>query len=102
MAVTALGNVIQVNQNIHLAANKVANTISRMDVQDLAAREIAKEQKKSIEEVKPAEETYKVNPDNEREKDQARQERYRQGEDEEEDEQQQSLEDDAHHIDISV
>ncbi|MGM0622810.1 MAG: hypothetical protein ACQESH_02200 [Campylobacterota bacterium] len=101
MAVTALGNVIQVNQNIHLAANKVSNVMSRIDVQDLAAREIAKEQKKSIEEVKPAEETYKVNPDNEREKDQARQERYRQSDGEEEDDEQ-PLEDDAHHIDISV
>jgi len=77
MAVTPTGNVIQVNQNMHIAATKVANAMSRIDVQDLAAKEIAKEEKKDVEEVRAMEKAYRVNEDLEHDKQQARDELYR-------------------------
>jgi len=74
MAITPTGNVIQINQNMHIAATKVANTISRIDMQDLAAKEIAKEEKKDVEEVRAMEKAYRVNEDLEHNKQQARDE----------------------------
>jgi hypothetical protein len=103
MAVSPLGNVIQINQNMHIAANKVANAISRIDVQDLAAKEISKDEKKEVQEVRPTEETYKVNEEGEREKHQAQDERYRQKrKDKEEDEEEEKSKDSLHHLDLKA
>jgi len=77
MTITPTKNVIQVNQNMHIAATKVANTISRIDMQDLAAKEIAKEEKKDVEEVRAMEKSYRINEDLEHDKQQARDELYR-------------------------
>lgn len=101
MAVTPLGNVIQINQNMHIAAHKVSNAMSRIDIQDLAAREIAKDEKKEIEEVRPTEESHKVNEDSEREKHQAQDERYRQKR-KDEDEEDEEKKDELHHLDLKV
>ena len=65
MSVTPLGNVIQINQNTHIVANKVADIQNRFDIQSLAANEIAKDKNKEIEEVRPTKESYKVKEDKE-------------------------------------
>ncbi len=100
MAVTPLGNVIQINQNAHVAANKAANVQNRFDIQALAANEIAKDKQKEVEEVRPTEETYEIDEDREHEKHHADDERKhgKKREHEEEEEKEQG----EHHLDIKV
>lgn len=101
MAVTPLGNIIQINQNTHVAGNKAANFINRIDIQDLAAKEIAKDDKKDVEEVRPTEESEKVNEDKEHEKQQAKDERDRPDKEEDEDKDEGGADEEGH-IDITV
>lgn len=68
MPVSPLGNVIQVHQNMTAAATKQANFQSRLDLQESIASAAANEKNKEIQEVRPAEESYKIDPENEHEK----------------------------------
>lgn len=68
MAITPLGSVIYSNQNMTAVATKQADFQSRLELQSLAASEFVKEAKKEVEKIRPAEESYKLDPENEHEK----------------------------------
>ena len=68
MAVTPLGNTIFINQNVNMVSNKVADVQNRFDLQNLAAASLASDEKQEVSEVRPTEETYKIDPENEHEK----------------------------------
>ncbi|MBF0983865.1 MAG: hypothetical protein HXK63_01770 [Campylobacter sp.] len=74
MAVTPLGNTIFINQNVNMVSNKVADVQNRFDLQNLAAASLASDEKQEVSEVRPTEETYKIDPENEHEKQKGRQE----------------------------
>ena len=74
MAVTPLGNTIFINQNVNMVSNKVADVQNRFDLQNLAAASLASDEKREVSEVRPTEETYKIDPENEHEKQKGRQE----------------------------
>ena len=68
MAVTPLGNTIFINQNVNMVSNKVADVQNRFDLQNLAAASLASDEKQEVSEVRPTEEAYKIDPENEHEK----------------------------------
>lgn len=68
MPVTPLGNTIYINQNMNVVANKQAETQNRFDLQSLAAMAIKDENSEEVAEVRPAEETYKIDPQHQHEK----------------------------------
>ena len=68
MAVTPLGNTIFINQNVNMVSSKVADVQNRFDLQNLAAASLASDEKQEVSEVRPTEETYKIDPENEHEK----------------------------------
>ena len=74
MAVTPLGNTIFINQNVNMVSNKFADVQNRFDLQNLAAASLASDEKQEVSEVRPTEETYKIDPKNEHEKQKGRQE----------------------------
>lgn len=74
MAVSPLGNIIQVHQNMTAQATKQANFQSRVDLQDAFANAAANEKSKEVKEVRPTEEIYKIDPEREHEKDRNEQE----------------------------
>ena len=74
MAVTPLGNTIFINQNVNMVSNKVADVQNRFDLQNLAAASLASDEKQEVSEVRATEESYKIDPKNEHEKQKGRQE----------------------------
>ena len=73
MAVTPLGNTIFINQNVNMVSSKVADVQNRFDLQNLAAASLTSDEKQEVSEVRPTEETYKIDPKNEHEKQKGRQ-----------------------------
>ena len=74
MAVTPLGNTIFINQNVNMVSSKVADVQNRFDLQNLAAASLASDEKQEVSEVRPTEEAYKIDPENEHEKQKGKQE----------------------------
>lgn len=68
MPVTAIGSTVYVNQNMGAAASVQNDFQARLDAQNLAMVEAANKDKREVEEVRPAEEAYKIDPDHEHEK----------------------------------
>ncbi len=68
MAITPLGGAIYANQNMQIPAAKQIDFQNKIDLQNVVAAELLKEKEKEIEEVRPAEETYKIDPEHEHEK----------------------------------
>lgn len=68
MAISPLGGAIYANQNMQVPASKQIDFQNRLDLQNVQAAEILNEKEKEIEEVRPAEESYKIDPENEHEK----------------------------------
>ncbi len=65
MAVTPLGNIILVNQNMHVAAGNQIDYQNRIEFQNIAAAAAANEKQRQIEETREMEEGHKVDPDRE-------------------------------------
>ena len=68
MAITPLGGVIYANQNMQIPASKQIDFQNKLDLQNVMAAEVLNEKEKEIEEVRPTEESYKIDPENEHEK----------------------------------
>ena len=68
MGVSGLGNVVMVNQNAPTASQANSTAQSRIDAHDMMVDTIQKEKDKLINEVRPTEESDKVNPDKEHQK----------------------------------
>ena len=77
MAVGPIGNAIYVNQQMASVASEKNAILNRFELQTLAAATVAQEEKKEIEEVRPAEESHSVDPDREHTKHQAEDEERR-------------------------
>ena len=68
MAVTPLGNSNFINQNAPVVSQVHANQQARFDMQSLMAAELASQQSEEIKEVRPMEESYKIDPEKEHER----------------------------------
>mgnify|MGYP000251931307 CR=1 FL=1 len=68
MAVGPIGAMIYVNQNMHLQAGKQLDFQARLDAQNAAAAAATNEKSKEVQEVRPTEETYKIDPEKEHQK----------------------------------
>lgn len=68
MAIGPIGAHIYVNQNMQVAASKQTDFQNKLDLQNVQAAALANEKNKEVEEVRPAEETYKIDPEKEHEK----------------------------------
>ena len=68
MAVTPLGNSNFINQNAPVVSQVQANQQARFDMQALMASELATQQNEEIKEVRPMEESYKIDPEKEHER----------------------------------
>jgi hypothetical protein len=72
MAVSPLTNIVFINQNMHVAAGVQTAQFNRYDLQNLAAQTLVNEKEKIVEEVRPIEESYKIDPDREHERERAK------------------------------
>lgn len=68
MPVGPIGNMIYANQLMHLQASKQSEYQNRVDMQNMAAAALANEKEEDIQEVRPTEETYKIDPEKEHER----------------------------------
>ena len=65
MAITPVGGMVYANQNVQAVATKQADFQSRLDAQNVAAAAAANDKDKEVREVRPTEETYKIDPEKE-------------------------------------
>lgn len=68
MAITPVGGTIYVNQNSPVVANIQSDFQSKLELQNAVVAELANEKKKEVAQIRPTEETYKIDPQNEHEK----------------------------------
>ncbi len=68
MSLSPVGGVIYANQNMQIPASKQIDFKNRLDLQNSAAVGILNEQDKEVSEVRPTEESYKIDPEKEHEK----------------------------------
>lgn len=68
MAVGPVGAVIYTNQNMNAAAVKQTDFQNRLDMQSAAAMTTSNDKSKEVREVRPTEETYKIDPEKEHQK----------------------------------
>ncbi|ANE35262.1 hypothetical protein CIG11343_0170 [Campylobacter iguaniorum] len=103
MAITPVSGNIYVNQNTPAAASVQSDFQSKLELQSLAASTLAEQKKKEIEEIRPTEETYKIDPQNEHEKQKSKEE-LKEMEDDEKEEKDESEEEDLseHRLNIVV
>ncbi|QKG30164.1 MULTISPECIES: hypothetical protein [unclassified Campylobacter] len=74
MPVTPIGNTIFINQNMNIVSNKQAEVQNRFDLQNLAAMTLNDEKNEEVAQVRPTEETYKIDPQHQHEKSKSDQE----------------------------
>lgn len=77
MALGPVGSAIYVNQQMATVASEKSAVLNRLDLQAAAAHTVMQEDKKEIEEVRPAEENQAVDPDREHTKQEAEEEQKR-------------------------
>lgn len=68
MELTPIGNANFINQNAPVASTTHANHQARFDLQNAMAAQIASDENIQVTELRPTEETYKIDPENEHEK----------------------------------
>ncbi|MBR8462235.1 hypothetical protein KDE12_05105 [Campylobacter sp. faydin G-105] len=68
MSVSPLGNSTFINQNAPVASAVQSNHQARFDLQSAMTEQIAQEKDKQITQLRPTEETYKIDPQHEHEK----------------------------------
>jgi len=67
-AIGPVGSMIYTNQNVTAAATKQTAVQNRNEMQSVMASAIANEKEEVVKEVRPAEETYKIDPEKEHQK----------------------------------
>lgn len=72
-----IAGAIYANQQMASVASEKSALLNRFELQQLAAAAVASEEKKEVQEVRPAEENQGVDPDREHTKEQAEQEEQR-------------------------
>lgn len=71
MSVGAIGNAVLVNQMTPAVTPVQANQYTRFDLQNIAAQAAMQEKEQEIEEIRPAEENQKIDPDREEQREEA-------------------------------
>lgn len=82
MAISPVGGVIYVNQQMAGIAGEVGAVQNRFELQAIAAQALAQAQKKEVQEVRPTEENQSVDSNREHTKEQAEQEERRSSDEE--------------------
>ena len=83
MAVSPVGNAIIVNQNTPIVASQQNLAQNRIDLQNVAAGEIVKDQQKKVEETRPTEQSSQINSEEEKKEQEKEKEKKREKESEE-------------------
>lgn len=105
MAVTPLGNTIFINQNANVVSHKAAEVQNRFDLQAAAASMLGEDERNEIEQIRPTEETYKIDPEHEHEKQKNQQEQEQNNKDrnkKSDEKQEQNEQILIHHIDLKI
>ncbi len=68
MSISPVGGVIYANQNMQIPASKQIDFQNRLDLQNSVAAQILNEKEEEIAEVRPTEETYRIDPEKEHER----------------------------------
>jgi len=68
MAISPVGAMIYTNQNMNAAAVKQTDFQNRLDMQNVAAMASSNDKGKEVREIRPTEETYKIDPEKEHQK----------------------------------
>jgi len=68
MSVSQLGGVTYTNQNTPVAATSQQNYQNRLDMQNAIAAQMLDDKEKKVDETRPAEESHKIDPDREHER----------------------------------
>jgi hypothetical protein len=66
--ISPIGNQIYVNQNMHVAATKIGNRLGSAEYAQLANQISVDDKDKDIREIRPVEESAKIDPDREHQK----------------------------------
>ncbi len=69
MSISPISGIIYTNQNMQIPAAKQIEYQNKLDLQNVMAAEVLNEKEREVEEVRPTEESYKIDPENEHEKD---------------------------------
>ncbi len=106
MPISPLGGIIYANQNMQVPASKQIDFQNKTDLQNIMAAKVLNEKDKEIAEVRPTEESYKIDPEKEHEREKKDAES---GEQKEEEKAMQKEEKEvkikiksSHHLDIKV
>lgn len=75
MAVSPLGNIVYVNQNMNFTAAKITNQLNRYELQNFMTAEMLKSKEVEVTKVRPAEEGHGINPDRDTNQEQPEQEK---------------------------
>ncbi|CAD7288982.1 hypothetical protein LMG7974_01281 [Campylobacter majalis] len=107
MSVTPIANIHFINQNAPVASATQANQQARFDLANAMANELASDLNEEITEIRPTEETYKIDPQHQHEKNKSDQEQSLNEENQNEQEQEQISEDEItskqkHILDIKI
>lgn len=65
MAISPLGNIVYINQNMNVAAAKVTSQLNRYELQTFMTAEMLREKEAKVAEVRPTEEGHGIDPDRE-------------------------------------
>ncbi len=68
MAVGPIGSLIYANQMMHLQASKETDYQNSVQMQNVLATAMQREKDEVVQEVRPTEESYKIDPENEHER----------------------------------
>lgn len=68
MSVSPLGNINFINQNSPVVSHAASTQQARFDMQAAMASEISAQKEREVEEVRPTEETYQIDPEHEHER----------------------------------
>ncbi len=68
MAVGPVGNIIYSNQMMHVQASKQNDYQNSIQMQSVLATALQNEKDEEVQEVRPAEESYRIDPENEHER----------------------------------
>lgn len=108
MSVSPLGNINFINQNSPVVSHTASTQQARFDMQSAMASDLSAAKEREIEEVRPAEETYMIDPEHEheRQKNETEQESKDESEKIEQEVQEMSKNDESdeqiHHLDIKI
>lgn len=107
MSISPISNVNFINQNAPVVSQTHANNQARFDLQNSMALQMAAEIKDEIAELRPAEETYKIDPEHQHEKHKNDQNEQKNAKNDEQNEQindelnEQNV-DEVYHLDIKI